>query len=188
MSDSGVLADVSDSLRNLLWEQMRRDPKIYPAIIDSEGDITLDSPQDSDESGKLSLFLYLVEKNINLTNQSMIRSGATQLQYPPLPLTLYYLITPAAEEQKKDQILLGKVLQIFHDNAVLRAPVLTGGLEGEGVELRIVQHTMPFEQLLQLWQSFGDKGFRLSLCYQVTPAVIDSLRRESSTPVNNFKS
>ena len=43
MSDYVVIADVGDSLRKLLWDSMRHDSRIYPAIIESEEEITLAS-------------------------------------------------------------------------------------------------------------------------------------------------
>ncbi len=178
-----VIADVGDTLRKLLWESMRHDPKIYPAIIDSEDDITLSSPQDNSEAGKLSLFLYQVSQNPFLKNKEMQGIGPESLRYPPTILDLFYLITPLADERKKDHILVGKVIQVFHDNAIIKGSGLVGSLEGTIEELRVVMHTLPFDQLLQLWQSFSEKSFTLSVCFQVTPVKIDSSRETETRRV-----
>lgn len=183
MSQYNVIADVSESMRKVLWEHMRGDKQIFPAIIDSEDDIALVSPEETTETGKLSIFLYLIEQNPFLKNQPMERKGPNSHIYAPVPLTLFYLLTPTADEQKKDHILLGKVIQVFHDNAVIRGPELTGSLEGSSHELRVVMHSLPFDQLLQLWQSFPEKNFKLSVCYQVTPVYIDSARSLESQPI-----
>jgi hypothetical protein len=185
MSDYVVIADVGDTLRKLLWENMRHDPGIYPAVIDSEDDITLSSPQDNGEGGKLSLFLYHVLQNSFLKNKEMERIDSGVLRYPPTVLDLFYLITPLADERKKDHILLGKVIQVFHDNAIIKGSGLTGSLEGTIEELRVVMHTLPFDQLLQMWQSFSEKSFTLSVCYQVTPIRIDSARELETRRIVN---
>lgn len=183
MSDYIVIADVGDTLKKLLWEDMKNDPRIYPAIIDSEDDITLSSPQDTNDTGKLSLFLYKVTENAYMKNRERERNDSVGLKWVPLFLDLYYLITPRAEERRKDHILLGKTMQVFHDNGSIRGSALTGSLEGGDTELRVVLHSLSFDHMMQLWQSFSEKNFKLSICYQVTPVRIDSRLDMKSTPV-----
>ncbi|MCP4156518.1 MAG: DUF4255 domain-containing protein [bacterium] len=183
MSDYVVIADTGDILKKRLWSDIKIDPAIYPAIIDSEDDITLSSPQDANDTGKLSLFLYRMNENGYLKNREMEKINATTLKYPPVVMDLFYMITASADERKKDHILLGKVIQIFNDNAIIRGSDLTGCLEGTTEELKVTMHTLPFDQMVQLWQSFTDKSFKLSLCYQVTPVRIDSARETGSMRV-----
>jgi len=176
MSDYVVMADVGESLKKLLWENIKTDKRIYPAIIASEDEITLSSPQDNAEAGKLSLFLYQIVENGFMKNREMEMINSTTQRYPPTVLDLFYIITSSADERKKDHILLGKVVQVFNDNSILKGSGLVGALAGATEELRVVMHNLPFDQLLQLWQSFSEKSFTLSLCYQVTPIRIDSGR------------
>lgn len=183
MSDYVVIADVGDSLRKLLWDSMRHDSRIYPAIIESEEEITLASPQEDGESGKLSVFLYQISENAFLKNKELEAAGSSVLRFPPIVLDLYYLVTATAEDRKKDHILLGKAIQVFHDNGIFRGSLLSGSLQGVSDGLRIVPHPIPFDQLLQLWQSFTEKSFTLSLSYQVTPIRVDSTRENAITRI-----
>lgn len=178
MSDYAAIADVSDTLKKLLWEKMKTDPKIYPDIIGSENDIDLSSPEKMGEGDnkKLSLFLYQIMECPYLKNQEMPRVDSAKLKHVPLILVLYYLITPNTEDSKKDHILVGKVMQIFHDNAVVKGSILQGCLAGTLEEIRIAIYSLPFEEMIHLWQSFSEKSFKLSVCYQITPVEIESTR------------
>ena len=178
MSDYTVIADVGDTLKKLLWEKMKTDPKIHPDIIASEDDIALASPEEMEAGNakKLSLFLYQITECPYLKNQEMQSLDSAKLKYVPLALVLFYLITPKTEDKKKDHILLGKVMQILHDNAIVKGSILQGTLEGTTEELRMTFYSLPFDEMIHLWQSFSEKSFELSVCYQVTPVSIDSTR------------
>jgi len=179
MSDYIVIADVGETLKKLLWENIETDSRIHPDIIDSEDDITLFSPEEMDtgDTKKLSLFLYQITENSYLKNQEMQSTNSAMLKYVPLALDLFYLITPKTNDRKKDHILLGKVMQIFYDNAIVKGSILQGSLKGTTEELRITLYSLPFEEMIRLWNSFSEKSFKLSVCYQVTPVKIDSTRK-----------
>ena len=179
MSDYIVIADVGDTLKKLLWENIKTDSRIHPDIIDSEDDITLFSPEEMDagDTKKLSLFLYQITENPYLKNQEMQSTNSAMLKYVPLALDLFYLIAPKTDDRKKDHILLGKVMQTFYDNAIVKGSILQGSLKGTTEELRITLYSLPFEEMIRLWNSFSEKSFRLSVCYQVTPVKIDSARK-----------
>ena len=179
MSNYPVLADVGETLKKLLWENLRSDNKIYPDIISAEDEITLDSPADLEtgNSKKLSLYLYRIMENQFLKNQEIHNNNPKKIETTPLAIDLFYIITPGTEDRRKDHILLGKAMQVFHDHAVARGSILKGeSLSGSDVQLRLVFYSLPFEEIIQLWQSFSEKSFHLSVCYQVTPVRIDSTR------------
>jgi hypothetical protein len=185
VSDYNVIADIGDTLKKLLWENFETDAAIYPIIIESEDQIALVSPDDMDEGTprKLSLFLYQIIENGHMKNSEMITVNTAHLQYPPVILDLLFLVTCSTDDRKKDHLLLGKVMQVFHDNAVLKGSVLQGTLAGSGEEFRLVFHTLPFEETINLWQSFREKSFKLSVCYRVTPVKIDSTRQREISRV-----
>jgi hypothetical protein len=179
MSDYPVIADVGETLKKLLWEHIRSDNKIYPDIISAEDEITLASPADLEtgNSKKLSLYLYRIMENQFLKNQEIPNHDPKKNETNPLAIDLFYIVTPGTEDRRKDHILLGKAMQIFHDHAVVRGSILKGeSLSGSDVNLRMVFYSLPFEEIIQLWQSFSEKSFHLSVCYQVTPVRIDSTR------------
>jgi len=178
MSDYPVIADVGNTLKKLLWENIKNDAKVNK-IIEAEANITLESPAEmqTDSNKKLSLYLYRIVENQFLKNQEIPNNDPKKIESNPLAIDLFYLITPATNLREQDHILLGKVMQVFHDHAVVRGLILTGDtLAGSDVQLRLVFYSLPFEEIIQLWQSFSEKSFHLSVCYQVTPIRIDSTR------------
>jgi hypothetical protein len=81
-----------------------------------------------------------------------------------------------------DHIILGKVMQIFHDNSVLRGSALHENLVGE--ELRLILSTLSMEELNKIWSILSKtKTYKLSVCYEVTPVAIDSMRERELTRV-----
>jgi len=179
MSDYTVIADVGETLIDLLRENM--EDLITPAsiILSSPGEIeTQDYP-------RLSLFLYQVVENAYLKNQERQASNSTTVLYPPLTLDLYYMLTSYGSPQIADRTdrtieehkILGQAMRILYDNAILKGSVLRGSLAGTSEELRLTLHPASLEELNRLWNSFPDKPYKLSACYLVTPVKIDSTRK-----------
>jgi hypothetical protein len=50
-------------------------------------------------------------------------------------------------------------------------------------ELRIVPRTLPLAELLDLWRAFGERAFRLSMVYEVSAVLVDSLLTRTARPV-----
>ena len=171
MSKHTVLQDIGLTLKHLL-------EKNIPPTLVSPDNIELESPNKAgDESvRRVSLFLFKVEENPHLKNQERHRMDHTKLKPAPLSLDLYYLITPFANDRSDEHLILGKVMQIVYDHAIIRVPVLRGDLEGSDDEFRVTLFSLPFEEMFQLWQSFSERSFNLSVCYKVTPVEIDSTR------------
>jgi hypothetical protein len=178
MSNYQVIADLEKTLKTLLWENIAADENIFPTVINSDEQITLVSPDEMDEGKKLSLFLYRVMEDSHMKNQEMINVQPGLLQYPPLVMELLFLVTCNTGNLEQDHMLMGKVLQVFNDHAILKGPVLRGSLEGTDEEFRIVFYALPFEETINLWQSFREKSFMLSFGYRVTPVEIDSTRQK----------
>jgi hypothetical protein len=97
----------------------------------------------------------------------------------PLALNLHYLVTPFANfgagdsaSRDEDHMVLGKVLQIFYDNAII---VLRDTLNNIAEELRIVFVRLTLEELTRIWEALREP-YRLSICYRVQVTRIDSNR------------
>lgn len=182
MPDYPVIADVGQTLKELLWEKIKDDTRIVPEILGSENEITFSLPGqalDSSTTTKLSLYLYRITENAHIKNREIQNNDPEKIGYTPLGLDLFYLVTSECANQFEDHLLLGKVMQVFHDHGVVRGTILRGeALRGSADQLRLYFYSMPFEEMIQLWQSFSEKSFRLSVCYMVSPVTIDS-RRES---------
>lgn len=177
MSDFSVVAEVSKELRRVLWQEFQQDALIQ-SLVDSEEDIVFTNPTETarQEASQLSIWLYQITENEFVKNQPMQRGDLpNQQRFPPLALNLYYLITPFAGGQG-DLLILGKTMQTLYDNAIL---VLRNVAMEIDEEIRIIFCRLSLEELTRIWEALQEP-YRLSVCYHVSVARIDSLR----TPEN----
>jgi len=186
MSDFRVLGAVDETLRLLLWSQFQVDSEIS-SIISTEQQITIEPPfkivRDGDpDEDSLSIFLYRVVEDANLKNRQLEQAGPNALRYPPLPLNLFYLITPLTNSTENDHKLLGKTMQIIYDNGSVSGSALQGVLSNTAEELRIILNPMSLEDYSKLWTAFM-RSFRLAVSYEVKVVFIDSEREMGSERV-----
>lgn len=90
----------------------------------------------------------------------------------PLPLNLYYLVTPFASQRESDLLLLGKTMEVLYDNAIL---VVRDSVTLEEHELRVILCRMTLEELTRVWEALREP-YRLSVCYQIRVTRIESRR------------
>jgi hypothetical protein len=175
MSDTAI-ADVGATLLRLLRDNMG--DLIAPAsiVLLSPGDV-------QDPNVRLSIFLYSVIENAQLKNEEPILN-LNSFKFPPLLVDLYYLLTAYASNQFPDQTeqtleqhrILGRAMRILYDNSILGGSILQGSMAGTAQELRIVANPISLDDLNQIWSTFRDLGYRLSISYLITPVRIDSVR------------
>ena len=105
--------------------------------------VSLATPQEMNEKPAegLSVWLYRIIRDDQRLNDPPVRISPTELRPPPLPVRLHYLMTPVTNEQTGDpeteQLILGKVLQLFHSHPVLAGADLQAEFAGTEVELRV---------------------------------------------------
>jgi hypothetical protein len=182
MSSYKVISEVSKKLRELLWRAFEAEPEINPTILGNEEAIVFSNPTQAarDSANRLSLWLYQITENEFMKNQPPSRANGLQtLQFPPMALNLYYLVTPFATDGESDHLLLGKTLQALYDNAnvLLQDP-------GDEVfeELRIIFCRLTLEELTRIWEALREP-YRLSVCYQVRVLRVESQRRTEQARV-----
>lgn len=182
MSDYTVVAEAGDALVRVLWEEIEADPQVN-ALVDSEARISLLSPHEleDDDSVRLSVYLYRVVEDPFVKNQPMSPGPGRRLRRAPLTLDLYYLVTPLVGTPREQHIVLGKVLQVFHDRAILQGPDV-GPLADVDEELHIVLNPVSLEESTRVWQAL-EMSYRLSVCYMVRVAILDSTRERVMQPV-----
>jgi hypothetical protein len=176
------IAEVSQFLRHALWLGLAEDTDTKP-LVQSENNIVLSNPGQPAEDGmrNVSLWLYQVVINEHLRNAAFVRTGTDGIEaYPPLALNLYYLLTPSTGRDDGDQRVLGKALQVFHDQSVLLMPSADAAGEGEELHIALAQRTI--EELAEVWEAL-QKPYRLSVCYEVRTVRISSRRRVQARPV-----
>ena len=173
MADFTGIGDVGETLKKLLKD----DPWTG---ISPKPEVTFKSPKEIKDDGgtanTVSLFLYQILENPHMKNEEGIRVNDAQLQVPPLVLDLFYLVTPYSEDKTQEKYILGKVMQIFYDHAILAGTVLQGSLADSDEELRLVAHPLSLDDLTKIWSAFQEVAYRLSVAYLVTPVRIDSPR------------
>lgn len=173
MSDFTVVGDIGEILKQLLED----DPWTG---ISPKPEITFKSPKEIKDDGgspnKVSLFLYQILENPYLKNEEPQRIDDTRLQSPPMSLDLLYLVTPYSDDKTQEKFILGKVMQIFFDNAILTGTVLQGSLSGTDEEIKLLFNPISLDDLTKIWSAFQEVAYRLSISYLVTPVKIDSKR------------
>lgn len=176
MSDYTAISAVSQTLHDLLRAN----------INDTTIGISLRSPKDMQESGQatgVSVWLYKVSRMAEMLNEPPARRQPNQETPRPLPVLLYYLITPITTDPLTSQTLLGRVLQIFNDHSTLRGADLKGTLAGSSEQLRINLEALTLEELSLVWYTFSEP-YQLSVTYLVQLVKIDSdLEPVQSSPV-----
>ncbi len=174
---------VSETLATHIWNCIK-DDKELKKIIRSQEQISYQSPKDAQakpaKSTQLSIFLYNITENTNMRNQP-------QPQNPTAPrtllyLNLHYLITPLTEKAETDQVLLGKIIQLFAEAPVLRGSTLQGSLGEEAGELRVVLDVFSLDDLSKL-STLLSSPYRLSVGYTVSPVRIVASNIPEQKPV-----
>jgi hypothetical protein len=185
MSDYTAIADVGDTLVELLRANMQ---DLIPA--DS---IALVSPGEIEgkDNIRLSLFLYQVTENIHLKNLEMENVGHSKLKASPLAVDLYYMLTSypspgiqdRTERTEEEHSILGRTMQVLHDNPLLTGSILMGSLQAHDTKLHVVITPMSLDDMSKIWSTFKEKSFRPSVCYLVTVVKIESSREKRITRV-----
>src|SRR5262245_41455101 len=152
----------------------------------------LDSARNNTTGDQINLFLYQVLPDAAWRNMDIprrVRPGETAP--PPLPLTLYYLITAFGEDNDNDiksHALLGKAMSVLHDYPVIGADKIkknidseTANLEEQVERIRITLQPLTFEEISKLWTTF-QTHYRTSAAYQVSVVLIESTL-PSKTPL-----
>jgi hypothetical protein len=169
-----VISEASKLLRQVLWDGFDGDVDITPHVPNINS-IVLMNPADAalQNDHRVSLWLYQVQQNEFLRNAPPVRLPNDDLQFPALAVTLFYLLTPHTNSDEGDQLVLGRALQIFHDNAIL---LLESAEEpGRGEELKIMMSHRDLRELAEVWEAL-QQPYRLSVCYEVRVPRIDSRR------------
>jgi hypothetical protein len=178
MSSYAILHDVSRELRRRIFDALNSAPETVFALGDPES-ISLRAPNEPRVAGQVaSCYLYHVEVDQHLRNRPPLpdRDDPDRWRRPPLPLKLRYLLTPVDDDESNNHLLLGRVVQHFHDEpsfAVADGRPIGDSFGGANAELRVRPDLLAMEQLAQIWNAFGT-AYRLSLSLLVEIVAVDS--------------
>ncbi|WP_458210371.1 DUF4255 domain-containing protein [Haladaptatus sp. NG-SE-30] len=193
MRTDSAIADVGLTLVELLQSQMGN--------LSGE-EIALASPATSGDGNdlRLTLYLYRITETADLKNARKLSVDPTnvnvaQSRNPPLALDLYYLLTAhpttggtnETERTSEQHAVLGRAMQVLHDNTVLRGSELSGDLAGDPEqEVRITitsTDQQSLDGMMNLWSTFPDQPFQPSLSYLVSPILIESTKVDDAPRV-----
>jgi len=174
MSDFAAIRATSKTLFQLLTDEITNssEPSLNGVLID------LRSPKQMADAGNalgISLFLYRVIRDPDLQNRPPVRVSRDQYKPEGIPVHLHYLVTPIRNNREDEHLLLGKVIQVFNDFAVVRGADLQEVLKGSDEELRITMEALSMEDQSQIWFAL-QAPYRLSVSYEVQVVTIDTNR------------
>ncbi|MGB8956739.1 MAG: DUF4255 domain-containing protein [Tumebacillaceae bacterium] len=178
MADYTALADAGRTLQYMFRACMTPDPIPQPELIG------LASPADKGDL-MLSIFLYEVTPNGMAQHNYMIDRGSSQ-QAPPLAVDLHYLVTAHSNAELAtraidEQRILGRAIQVLHDNGTVRGSFLQGVLADNDEEFRIVmQEPLSLHTAITL---FPNLPYKLSFSFLAGPIYIDSGRNKPITRI-----
>jgi Pvc16 N-terminal domain len=167
-----ALRATSRTLAKFLETKFQADP-LLSGFFGGGMVVSLNTPEEMNEKPAegLSVWLYRVIRDENRLNDPSVRLSPTELQPPPLPLRLHYLVTPVTSESfgdpETEQIILGKVLQVFYSHPILRGIDLQAEFSGTEVELRMRLEPMSLEEITRVWDAL-EGSYQLSVSYEVS--------------------
>jgi Pvc16 N-terminal domain len=181
MSDFSAVRAATETLQVLLKANITNstDPQLAGVPID------LRSPKEMRQASAtgISLWLYRVTRDPDLLNRPPDRIPPNLQQMPGLPIHLFYLITPMMAATEDKQTLLGRVLQVFNDYAIIQGADLQGTLIGNDQGLRVSLEMLTHDEISRIWMAL-DEHYDLSVTYAVQVVTIDSDREPlQTTPV-----
>lgn len=183
-----ALRATSRTLAKFLETKFQADP-LLSGFFGGGMVVSLATPQEMDEKPAegLSVWLYRIIRDEQRLNDPPVRISATELQPPPLPVRLHYLITPVTNQQTGDpeteQLILGKVLQLFHSQSVLRGADLQAEFSGTETELRVRLEPQSLEEVTRVWEAL-EGSYQLSVSYEVSVVnIMPELEPEQVSPV-----
>lgn len=189
MAGYSAVADASETLLELLRTEL---VNTEPSLDLSPEQIVLASPDElTDRSDvRLSVFPFTLSKDSTVSNQRRIKTGRNEFQEPPLPLSMQHLITaypPAAassasERIHQQQAVMGRVIQVMHDNAVIEGDHLVGSLAGTN-GLKCTLNDKKNEQIEEIWRSLVIAPYQQSIVYDLGPVLVESERTEELSRV-----
>ncbi|MCP4656022.1 MAG: DUF4255 domain-containing protein [bacterium] len=170
MSASTAIGMISQSLRNLLADEMALLPEV---------NVTLLGPDEPGGDRRINLFLYQVQESAALRNadwQPRADDPGT-LMPPPLSLNLFYLMTAYAANDPQTgnstaHEILGDAMRVFHEYPIVPEGSLDPGLLDAREEIRVMLHALDLEELSRVWNTFT-QPFRLSVLYEVSVVQLD---------------
>jgi hypothetical protein len=176
----GIIADVSATLQQVLTDALSVLTPGPPVaeISDLQGTIQT-------APARVTLFLFEVVEDPSAKNRPRIRTSSPPdllIGKPPMALILRYMLTAWSGDRATDQTLLGRVMQVLYDGAIISGAQLQGSLANTDQALKITLAPITLDDRTRVWYSV-QKPYRLSLTYEVRVVNLYSERTDPVRPV-----
>ena len=172
MADYTIISDISAHICKIMREKMCPEP------IPSPNNIEISSPASQDVDYLVGLYLYDIKEEGQIAQPPMIARGNVQLQKPPRPYSLYYMVFINGSGQMglkapDLQKILGRIAQIVNDNASVRPKLLQPWLDSDEPPIVLSQAKISLEEKVRVWSAIN-KPYQLSLFYKAAPVFLSS--------------
>jgi len=179
--DYGTIADVSDTLRQVLTDALKPLDPLNPPLAevsDLQG-VILTAP------ARITIFLFETVEDASARNRPHVLSPSmpptvpptVSLKKPPMALLLRYMLTPWSGDRLTDHRLLGRAMQVLYDGAILSGTQLQGQLAGTNQALKVTLSPLTIEERARVWYAI-QKPYRLSVTYEVRVVNLDAISSE----------
>ena len=172
MADYTIISDVSSYIVRTLREKMCPEP------IPSPNNIEISSPADQDVDYIVGLYLYDIREESDVTQRPLMQRGQVQLQRPPRPYGLYYMVFINGSSQMglkapDIQKIIGRAAQIVNDNSSVLPNQLQNWLDTQEPPIVLSQAKISLEEKVRVWQAIN-KPYQISLFYKAAPVFLSS--------------
>lgn len=180
MANSDVISAVSGTLEARLTAGLTTlgPPAPTAQLHDLVTPVTSDPPT-------VTLFLYQIVEDLSVRNRAKttrVVNGDLRVLKQPLGLCLHYMVTAWAGDRHTEHRLLGRVLQVLYDDAILDGLELFGVLAGAPAKLHVSLAPLDLEDRARVWSAIG-QTYRLSVNYEVRVVNVDAGTEASASPV-----
>lgn len=163
-----VIAEIGSQLCKMLEQGL------VPELVPDRNAIGLCSPEDRGDL-TVGIYLYDIRENEDYRVNGMVSAGISRMAYPPMYLSLYYMVTVWSASDLKfravqEHRLLGKILQIFRDHG---GEILLQSGEPQDPDIRLEFLNLPFEEKQRIWNA-SNLSSRLALYFRVAPVALES--------------
>lgn len=165
MSEYSSLRRVSLALAARLRLAFVADPQLNPLFTGTHV-VSLETPKEMRKPPPavgLSLWLYLVQRDPFLANRPPERVDEGHVRLAPIPVDLHYLVTPITDDPETEQLIMGKILEVFHERAFLLPDPAFPELVDE---LRISLEPLDLESITRVWTAL-EEPYQLCASYLV---------------------
>ena len=171
MADFSIISDISNEVLKVLRNN------ISPELIQSSESIALATPNDKNADFQVGLYLYDIQELREYRQMNPIWLKGGKSQYPPKPLTLYYMLYVNMKSQlisnpENEQRILGRTLQILMDNTILY------DIAGEEETASITILPLSLEEKTKIWSALS-VPYQLGIYFSVSPVLLSSRRIQS---------